>query len=332
MGPAPASAADAATWSTSTLRFEAVGAGTVLAVAGLGTYRGAVEVRRNGASLAVVNDVALEDYVRGIDEVPPSWPEAALQAQAIAARTYVLNKAAGSDATPWRAVGADICATSTCQVYNGLAAERRAAGYGWLAAVEATAGRVLLSGGRPIVASYSATANGPLAMSQNGAYDMAVQGRSAPEILASYYGIRPTLAPPGLLPATVRVALTTATRSVRVTSSGPVRVLAADGSELATSGAGEWRVDTGDGGMRLVAPDGPGAAAAADGASEVAAVARRPGRAMTAATPLPSHGPWPAVAGALVLATAAGAGTTLRRRFSDPGSGPGSRAAGGGPG
>ena len=82
-------------------------------------------------------------------------------------------------------MGADICATSTCQVYRGLDAEKRAQGYGWLRAVEATAGRALIEGGRPIMASYSSTANGPRAMSQNGALEMANAGRSAAEIHAA---------------------------------------------------------------------------------------------------------------------------------------------------
>ena len=94
-------------------------------MAGTGSFRGAIEVRRNGRGLAVVNHLPLEEYVRGIDEVPPSWPAAALQAQAIAARTYAAHKAMAGEAR-WRAVGADICATPTCQVYKGLDAERRA--------------------------------------------------------------------------------------------------------------------------------------------------------------------------------------------------------------
>jgi len=169
-------------WGPETVRFEPLAQGSAgLTVAGTGTYRGAIEVRRNGPTLAVGNDLALEEYVRGIDEVPPSWPAAVLQAQAIAARTYAAHTVMAGDAR-WRAVGADICATPTCQVYRGLDAERRAAGHGWLAAVEATAGRALLAGGQPIRASYSSTANGPQAMSQNGALAMATEGRSSAEL------------------------------------------------------------------------------------------------------------------------------------------------------
>ena len=74
----------AGVWTAGGVRFEPVEAGPEgLTVAG-GSYRGAVEVRRSGRSLAVVNEVGFEDYLRGIYELSPSLPDAALQAQAIA--------------------------------------------------------------------------------------------------------------------------------------------------------------------------------------------------------------------------------------------------------
>jgi len=82
IGPRPS----AGGWTATSVRFEPVGTGRDgLTVAGSGSYRGVVAVRGNGRALAVVNEVGFEDYVRGIDEVPPSWPAAVLQAQAIAA-------------------------------------------------------------------------------------------------------------------------------------------------------------------------------------------------------------------------------------------------------
>ena len=296
-----------------TVRFEPlVASAGGLAVAGSGSYRGSIEVRPNGRGVAVLNDLALEEYVRGIDEVPPSWPAAALQAQAIAARTYAAHKAVTGDAR-WRAVGADICATPTCQVYRGLDAERKAQGHGWLPAVEATAGRALLEGGQPIMASYSSTANGPRAMSQNGALAMANEGRSAAEILAAFYGLRPILAP-GRLPAAIKVALVMSTNTVRITTSAPLRVVDASGVPLATPGAGEWAVVAGAGGVRLVPPE-TGATPVAEAAPAPApeAVLRRPARVVTAAAPLPGPGRW--ALAAMALAVAVGSSTiTLHRR------------------
>ena len=301
-------------WTGGGVRFEPVDAGPDgLTVAGDGSYRGTVEVKRNGRALAVINEVGFEDYVRGIDEVPPSWPAAALQAQAIAARTYAAHKAADHGDTTWRAVGADICATPRCQVYNGLDAERKARGHGWLPAVEATAGRVLLEGGRPIMASYSSTANGPRAMSQNGALEMANQGRSAAEILDAYYGLRPTHAP-RRLPATVRVALDTETASVRVSGTRRFRVVADGGAELAGAATGDWKVVAERNGVRVVPPEGRDAdPQVAETPEPIAAVVRRPGRALSAAAPVPSEAPW-AFAAAALLAGAGMATITLGRR------------------
>ena len=283
-----------------------------LTVAGSGSYRGSIEVRPNGRGLAVVNDVTLEEYVRGIDEVPPSWPVAALQAQAIAARTYAAHTAVTGDAR-WRAVGADICATPTCQVYRGLDTERKAKGHGWLPAVEATAGRALLEGGQPIRASYSSTANGPRAMSQNGALAMANEGRSAAEILAAFYGLRPTLAP-GRLPASIKVAVVMSTNTVRISTSAPLRVVDTSGVPLATPGAGEWVVAAGAGGLRLVPPEPDATPLVAPAAPAPEAVLRRPTRVVTAATPLPGPGGWGLAAMALAVAVGSSTITLHRRR------------------
>jgi hypothetical protein len=310
-------------WAAGSVRFEPVGSGAGgLTVAGKGTYRGAIEIKRAGSrsSLAVLNHLGFEEYVRGIDEVPPSWPAAALEAQAIAARTYAAHRAASTENTPWKAVGADICATPRCQVYRGLDAERKAQGHGWLPAVEATAGRVLLSGNRPILASYSATANGPVAMSQNGALAMAREGRSASEILTTFYGIRPTFAP-NQLPSAIRVALSTGTSSVRIKATESFRVLDGGGAVLAAAGPGEWKVAPDGVGVRVLPPEGfspapgatPGSPASPDLAIEQAAAVRRPTRALTAATAAPTEAPWAVVALALVL-TAGVAAITLERR------------------
>jgi len=254
-----------------------------------------------------------------------------LQAQAIAARTYAAHKVGSREATPWREVGADICATDSCQVYRGLDAERRAEGYGWLTAVEATAGRVLLTGNRPIMASYSASSEAPLAMSQNGARAMAMQGRSATDILSTYYGgIRPTLAP-SRLPRTVRVALATGSASVGLSATIPFRVVDGDGAALAASAVGDWKVVPAGQGVHVIPPDNHW-----DGltitlpafAAHPAAVAHRPGRVVTAAM-VPRPGPWApgAIAIALVLGTGTAAVALVRRAPTRPWAASGGRTS-----
>ena len=82
-------------WPATKVRFEPIQTdGSRTEIAGMGAYRGTVEVQASGG-LAVYNELPLEDYVKGITEMPAAWPAAALQAQAIAARTYALNIQAG---------------------------------------------------------------------------------------------------------------------------------------------------------------------------------------------------------------------------------------------
>lgn len=80
-------------------------------------YAGGFEyVRASAGSLHVINVVDLEDYVKGVVpyEMPGQWPLAALEAQAVCARTFALghNKHLKSS-------GFDVCNTIDCQVYNG---------------------------------------------------------------------------------------------------------------------------------------------------------------------------------------------------------------------
>jgi stage II sporulation protein D len=157
LGLAPAGAAAAtppAGWVTDHVRFLPEDA--PLTAGGIGDYKGIVEVRGAGRSVAVVNELTLDDYLKGISEVPVRWPAEAQKAQAIAARTYAIYQMMQrpSDAI------ADICPTDSCQVYAGLAKERREGAQAWSAAVDATAGQVLVWRGKPINAKYSSTNGG----------------------------------------------------------------------------------------------------------------------------------------------------------------------------
>jgi stage II sporulation protein D len=62
--------------------------------AGSKLYRGSVEVKWRAGGLIVVNTLDLEEYLYGVvpKEAPSQWQMAALQAQAIVARTYALYK------------------------------------------------------------------------------------------------------------------------------------------------------------------------------------------------------------------------------------------------
>ncbi|MFA5891503.1 MAG: SpoIID/LytB domain-containing protein [Actinomycetota bacterium] len=122
-------------------------------------YRGRLELVRKGNRIRIINRLSFSHYLRGLAEVPASWPEAALRAQAIAARSYALHAvrrgAAGAAARDY-----DICATDQCQVYRGAAIELGAFGERWVDAVESTRGRVLTYGGSVIQAFYFSTSDG----------------------------------------------------------------------------------------------------------------------------------------------------------------------------
>jgi SpoIID/LytB domain protein len=117
-------------------------------------YRGFLEATGAGG-LRLVNQVGIEDYLRGMAEVPGSWPPAAVQAQTVAARTYALRSIQASG---------ELCDDARCQVYVGRTTESA----GQDAAVAATAGRVLAYQGALAAAVYSADAGGVSATTLEG--------------------------------------------------------------------------------------------------------------------------------------------------------------------
>lgn len=123
-------------------------------------YAGSLEVTSASDGLVLLDHVGVDDYLLGIQEVPFSWPEAALQAQAVAARTYLAWTLGRGRAGAGKTYGFDICASSACQVYGGLDQVASASGKRWKAAVESTSGELLLYGGRPALAMYSSTTGG----------------------------------------------------------------------------------------------------------------------------------------------------------------------------
>ncbi len=99
----------------------------------------------------IVNVVGLEEYLYAVvpHEMPPSWPPAALQAQAVCARTYVLQRS-----NPRREY--DVVPSEADQVYPGMAGETPSG----RAAVDATAGTVLRYGPEFASIAYSSCCGG----------------------------------------------------------------------------------------------------------------------------------------------------------------------------
>lgn len=115
------------------------------------TYRGNLELSNLSGSLAVINVVPLEQYLYAVvgGEVSSSWPEEALKAQAVAARSYALSQGNRFDV-------ANVVDTTLSQVYNGIGSEAPSI----IKAVDTTAGEVLMSGGKVVEAVFSSNSGG----------------------------------------------------------------------------------------------------------------------------------------------------------------------------
>ncbi len=118
----------------------------------------AVKAATLGYRIEVTNSVRLSDeYLWGISEVPSSWPEAALQAQAIASRTYAMSKA-GIYRT---ACDCDLYGEISDQSFVGYAKEiEKGWGQFWKAAVTNTAGLTITQAGKPITAYFGSSTGG----------------------------------------------------------------------------------------------------------------------------------------------------------------------------
>jgi SpoIID/LytB domain protein len=108
--------------------------------------------------MRLILEITPQEYLYGLGEVPSSWPMSALQAQAIAARTYAFTKAAISQ----HRSGCDcaLYASSFDQVYAGWDKEGGQDGDRWVAAVDATNNEVVMEAGATIQAFYMSSSGG----------------------------------------------------------------------------------------------------------------------------------------------------------------------------
>lgn len=118
-----------------------------------------------GKRIEIINSVRLQDeYLWGISEVPSSWPSAALEAQAIASRTYAFAKSF------------KVRAACDCHLY-GTISDQTFAGYSkesepkfgelWKAAVNRTAGSIITYAGAPITAYFTSSSGGATETSEH---------------------------------------------------------------------------------------------------------------------------------------------------------------------
>lgn len=174
-------------------------------------YRGFFIIYNQNGALSVINQVEIEDYIRGVvpSEMPSGWCYEAHKAQAIAARSYALANLGKRGS-----FGYDLKDTPEDQAYGGASAESPRTNQ----AVEDTKGLVLIYNLKIIPAYYSASAGGQtsssaavwmknlpylqsvpsfdenvkknghgVGMSQHGANNLAKMGYNAYQILEYFY-------------------------------------------------------------------------------------------------------------------------------------------------
>src|SRR6266545_3136007 len=131
-------------------------------------YRGSIQVDLVNGKLRAINFVGLEQYLYGVvpSEMPYTWLPEALKAQAVAARSYALAT---------RKSGAfDLYPDTRSQVYLGIDHEKPSTN----AAVDATAGKVVLYEGQVAKTFFFSTSGGRTASAED------VWGEAVPYLLS----------------------------------------------------------------------------------------------------------------------------------------------------
>jgi stage II sporulation protein D len=128
-----------------------------LALNGTG-YRGWLRAIKLGSKVRIVDVVDLDLYLRGVvpSEMPKDWAPEALRAQAVAARSYALSHLHSGG-------GFDLYPDTRDQVYLGIPHEAPAT----TAAVNATAGEVVLYKGKVASTYFFSTSGGRTASAQD---------------------------------------------------------------------------------------------------------------------------------------------------------------------
>lgn len=172
-------------------------------------YRGLLMIKNIDGKLTIINDIDLENYIKGVVpvEMSPSWEFEALKAQAIAARSFALANLGKQSRN-----GYDLKDNTEDQAYGGVSSETKITNM----AVDETNGLVLTYDMKIISAYYFASAGGMtnnsiwgadvpyvrsvpsfddnvkrnghgVGMSQHGANNLAKQGYNAFQILQYFY-------------------------------------------------------------------------------------------------------------------------------------------------
>ena len=117
-------------------------------------YRGSVEFYKTAEGMAIINELPLEEYLYAVvpSEMPASYPEEALKAQAVCARTYAFQYILHAGLPDY---GAHLDDTTSYQVYHNIAENAATT-----TAVKETAGMLLYHQGELARNYYYSTSCG----------------------------------------------------------------------------------------------------------------------------------------------------------------------------
>ena len=167
-------------------------------------YYGRLRAMLSGTGVRTIDRVSIDHYTAGVVpyEMPSSWQQAAVRAQAVAARTYAVYAVEHPRSSHY-----DICDTTSCQVYGGHQqrnAQNVVTASDYAPAAMATSDEVLTYQGQPIFAQFSASNGGwedsggePYLVSQRDPYDTSAAGdpyvsfteKVTAHSVASYFGL-----------------------------------------------------------------------------------------------------------------------------------------------
>lgn len=118
-------------------------------------YKGDLLVSVQAGKIRIRLQLDLEDYLRGVleSEIPASYHEEALKAQAVAARTYALNPRLSHEKDKSNVCDSYLC----CQYFAG---HKQVTSSRHLEAIESTSGEIVVYAGKPILALFSSNAGG----------------------------------------------------------------------------------------------------------------------------------------------------------------------------
>lgn len=117
------------------------------------SYRGAISFRVNDNKLDIINNIDMDNYLRGVlpKEMSPSFPKESLKAQALCSRSFAIN-----NYNKYSKKGYNLDDTTNSQVYRGVEVEDKRTDK----AIEETKGEIVTFNGKVAETIFGASSGG----------------------------------------------------------------------------------------------------------------------------------------------------------------------------